>query len=124
MKTDNTFVVQLTVGQLTEILKNKFPILSQTIPNSEVMKEIPKGKPEKDGPTFSGRILYGIAGIEDFFGVSHKTAWGWKEGWMKPAVKQRGRKIMVDADYAMILFEKTSHAERKDVKSLKRKLYH
>lgn len=59
---------------------------------------------EEDGPTFKGRIVYGVIGIERFFNVSHKTACEWKKGWLKPAIKQEGRKVMMDAEYALKLY--------------------
>lgn len=49
--------------------------------------------------------IYGVAGIERAFGVSHKTAQKLKDGILKPAVKQRGRKIVTDLDLAMELFD-------------------
>ena len=96
---EDTFIVQLTMGQLLDTLRKEFPVLDKP-----AEKEAPVEEPPKDGPTFMGRLLYGIAGIEDFFNVSHKTAWEWKDTWLKPAVKQRGRKIVVDAEYAVKLF--------------------
>lgn len=97
MKKDNdTFIVQLTVGELIEILKEAFPILEQ---NPTLVDK----KPEIVHP-FNGRLVYGIRGIESLFNISHKTAQQWKDTWLAPAVMQCGRKIVIDADYAMKLF--------------------
>ena len=97
MKKDNdTFIVQLTVGELIEILKEAFPMLEQNLVQNDK-------KPVNDQP-FSGRLVYGIRGIQELFNVSHKTACEWKSTWLAPAVKQCGRKIVIDADYAMKLF--------------------
>lgn len=99
MRKDNdTFIVQLTVGELIEILKEAFPILEQNLEQAEK-------KPENVHP-FNGRLVYGIRGIQELFNVSHKTACEWKSTWLAPAVKQCGRKIVIDADYAMKLFGK------------------
>ena len=51
------------------------------------------------------RYIYGVVGIERAFGVSHKTAQKLKDGILAPAVKQRGRKIVTDLDYALQLFD-------------------
>ncbi len=50
------------------------------------------------------RYVYGIRGIRDLLGVSHKTACTYKSSWLAPAVKQNGRKIITDADLALQLF--------------------
>lgn len=52
----------------------------------------------------SGRLVYGLKGIADLFGVSHLTAQRYKDGLIKEAVRQNGRKIVTDADYALELF--------------------
>ena len=52
----------------------------------------------------SDNLVYGIRGIEKLFGVSHKTAQYYKDHLIKEAVMQNGRKIVVDADLALKLF--------------------
>jgi hypothetical protein len=52
----------------------------------------------------SGHYVYGIRGIEKLFGVSHKTAQYYKDHVINEAVMQNGRKIVVDADQALQLF--------------------
>ena len=52
----------------------------------------------------SSNLVYGIRGIEKLFGVSHKTAQYYKDHLIKEAVMQNGRKIVVDADLALKLF--------------------
>lgn len=54
----------------------------------------------------SGNYVYGLRGIQQLFGVSHKTAQEYKDTFLRPAVMQNGRKIVVDADLAMELFNK------------------
>ena len=49
--------------------------------------------------------IYGLSGIQNLFGVSHKTAQLWKNTWLAPACMQSGRKIIIDADKAMELFK-------------------
>ena len=105
-----TMLVQLKVKDLVEILKKEFPMLVEKEPKSD---EIPEKQSPKEGPTFTGRLLYGIHGIETFFNVSHKTAQEWKNTWLKPATKQNGRKIVTDAAYAIVLFEKNGTEKAK-----------
>lgn len=50
------------------------------------------------------RYVYGLRGVKELFGVSHATAQKLKDGVLKPAVKQHGRKIIIDADLAVELF--------------------
>lgn len=97
MRKDNdTFIVQLTVGELIDILKEAFPILEQNLVQAD--KKLENIHP------FNGRLVYGIRGIQELFNVSHKTACEWKSTWLAPAVRQCGRKIVTDADYALKLF--------------------
>lgn len=103
MKKDNdTFIVQLTVGELIEILKEAFPILSSNSESKHIIAEGPSTP--SDGPTFSGRLVYGLRGIENLFNISHKKAQEWKDTWLAPAIWQCGRKIITDADYAFKLY--------------------
>lgn len=57
---------------------------------------------EADKPT--GRLVYGLAGIEELFHVSHKTAQYYKDHIIYEAVRQNGRKIVTDVDLALKLF--------------------
>ena len=50
------------------------------------------------------RYVYGLKGIQELFNVSHLTAQRYKDGIIKEAVSQSGRKIVVDADKAIELF--------------------
>jgi len=50
------------------------------------------------------RYVYGLRGIQQLFGVSHKTAQEYKDGLIKDAVCKNGRKIIVDVDHAIELF--------------------
>lgn len=97
---EDPFVVQLTVGQLINLMKKSFPIL-RAYPKTTQSNS----SPDSSGPSFTGRLVHGIKGIEDLFNVSHKTAQHWKETWLKAATKQRGRKIITDVAYAMKLFD-------------------
>lgn len=50
-------------------------------------------------------LIYGRKGIAQLFGVSLVTAQKYKDTFLQPAVTQRGRTIVVDADLALRLFE-------------------
>lgn len=50
------------------------------------------------------RYVYGLSGIRNLLNVSHVTAQRLKDGILKPAVRQCGRKIIVDAEMALELF--------------------
>ena len=49
-------------------------------------------------------LVYGLDGIKQLFGCSTTTAWRIKNSeWIRPAISQVGRKIVVDADLALEL---------------------
>ena len=52
-----------------------------------------------------GRLVYGLRGIQDLFHCSHKTAQFYKDHVINQAVMQNGRKIIIDADLALRLFD-------------------
>ena len=81
-----TPIAMLTVGQLMELI------------SSEKKPEFIQ-KPES-----TKRLVYGLRGIRNLFGVSHATAQRYKDTIIKDAVSQNGRKIVVDVDKAMELF--------------------
>lgn len=85
--TNDTPIAMLTVGQLKEVLFG-----------SEY-KEFIKDK--------SKNYVYGIAGIQSIFKCSRATANRIKSsGKIDAAINQVGRKIVIDADYAIQLFNK------------------
>ena len=77
----------LTVNQFMEFM------------NSEIKKDVIPTKSES-----SKRLVYGLRGIRILFNVSHATAQRYKDTIIKEAVYQSGRKIVVDAEMAMELF--------------------
>lgn len=84
--TEQTPLSFLTVGQFMELLntgKQNEPVRIQ-----ESTK----------------RYVYGLRGIRQLFNVSHATAQRYKDTIIKDAVLQQGRKIIIDADKAMELF--------------------
>lgn len=63
--------------------------------------------------TDNGRYVYGLQGICDLFGVCKTTAMLYKNTFLAPAVSQRGRTIVVDADKALQLFARQGETERR-----------
>lgn len=55
-------------------------------------------------PSQGRRYVYGLKGISELFGVSKATAQKYKDGILKDACYQSGRKIVVDVEKAMDLF--------------------
>ena len=83
---DTTMLSTLTVADLRELFREF---------QSEKIGEVYKP---------SGRLVFGLRGIEELFGCSHKTAQYYKDHVIHEAVSQNGRKIVVDADKALELF--------------------
>ena len=92
--TTDTIVASLTVGQLMEII-------ASMINPAEVAAN--------EQPTVN--FVYGLKGIQHLFNCSHTQAQRYKDGILKPAVIQSGRKIMVDRDLAVKLFNEKGGAE-------------
>lgn len=90
--TDETPIAMLTLGQFKKALK-------ETTPNFNM---IPTEVKENTEPV--KRYVHGLRGICKLFGVSHTTAQRYKDTFLKDAVKQNGKKIVVDADKALELF--------------------
>lgn len=56
------------------------------------------------------RYVYGLRGIRELFGVCHATAQRYKDTFLRPAIIQRGKKIQIDADKAIELFNEHKNA--------------
>lgn len=93
MKVDfQTPLAMLTVGQLDELL-------------AERMKDL-------GTPTTTKRYVYGLEGICSLFNCRLNKAQELKKGIIKDAVTQHGRKIMVDVDKALALYEAADDKNR------------
>lgn len=97
--TDDTPVGLLTVGQQKQMIADAVRTAMQVIMGSDGDVSPTTISPKK-------RYVYGISGIAALFECSYVTASKLKNGVLKPAVHQQGRKIMVDADLAIELFRK------------------
>lgn len=94
--TESTPVAMLTVGQQKQLIQDWVREILGTSKPSEPSRESDK------------RYVYGIAGIATLFQVSYVTAHKLKNGILKPAILQQGRRIMCDAEMAMSLFRQNA----------------
>lgn len=86
---DNTPLGQLTVGEFKALIGRDEECESHQ--TSFIANE------EKN-------YVFGLAGIRKLFNVSHATAQRYKDTILKDAVMQNGRKIIVNKDKAIELF--------------------
>lgn len=87
-----TLLTDLTVGEFRDLLIEELTANVSTTAYAGC-----NSKPH-------GRLVYGLRGIQELFGCSHKTAQFYKDNVIHEAVSQNGRKIVVDADLALKLF--------------------
>ncbi len=87
---DSTPLVHVTLGQFWEQYELRYGVRPHPSQDNEQQ------------PT--GRLVYGLRGIQDLFHCSHKQAQHYKDNIIHEAVRQNGRKIVVDADKALELF--------------------
>lgn len=83
----------LTIGEFVELLDQHL---------AEVAKS---GADRSVASASSGRLVFGLRGIQSLFNCSHKQAQYYKDHIINEAVSQNGRKIVVDADLALKLFD-------------------
>jgi len=88
---EETPVRDLNVGQLLDVIQQVL-----------LPKEQPIHKDYSDK-----KYAFGLKGIREEFNVSHATAQKYKDGILKDAVTQYGRKIIVDVEMARELFAKS-----------------
>jgi hypothetical protein len=94
-----TPVWKLTVGELLEVLE----LSAKAMPEARTAE--PADRTEK--------YVYGIAGIAKLLGCSRSTALAYRrEGWIEPAIRQQGRKIVCDAGLCLELFGKRERRGR------------
>lgn len=88
---NTTPLAALTVGDLKELLRELGVNNNSTAPRSAA--------------NANKRYVYGLKGIQSLFHCSHLTAQRYKDGFLKPAVMQQGRKIVIDVELAVELFK-------------------
>ena len=89
---ENTPLYQLTVGAFRELVQD------------ELGKRMNPENTSGCSSHTAARLVYGLRGVQSLFNCSHKQAQYYKDHIIKEAVMQNGRKIVVDADYALQLF--------------------
>ena len=91
------------------IIENTTPIAALTVGDlKELLLELgmqPKADAAKPASASNHRYVYGLKGIQSLFSCSHLTAQRYKDSFLKPAIMQQGRKIVIDADHAIELFK-------------------
>ena len=85
---ESTPIAALSVSEFRELFRE--------------MSKVPHA--EKQHESAAKRYVYGLKGIQDLFKCSHLTAQRYKDGLIKDACMQSGRKIIVDVDHALELF--------------------
>ena len=98
------FIFNCTIEEFVEVMKNYFPSLAG---------ERPLDADEADGPTFTGRLVYGVEGICQFLKISRKTYYNWLP-WLQKAIKQNGRKPILDVEYALKLYDQKKGTVEED----------
>lgn len=89
--TPDTRIIDLTVAQLKEVI------------GRAVEESLARRQPQDTQP----RLVYGIKGIAEIFGVSERQARYIKSsGVISRAIRQQGRTIVTDAALALQLFGK------------------
>lgn len=88
----NTPVWQLTVGELVEAIGGAIAA-PQAVQDELVV--------------YDKNVVHGIDGVAALLGVSKTMVHKYRQqGWIEPAIQQRGRKIVCDAKLALELFGK------------------
>lgn len=88
--TGETPIAALTVSQFIQLLDKEK--LSEPISTTQTTD-------------YTQGFVYGLKGIRQLFNVCHSTAQRYKDTFLRPAVKQSGRKIVVDVAKALELFD-------------------
>lgn len=92
MTNQDTRIIDLTVAELAEVIERA------------VEESLRRRNPQKDTQP---RLVYGIKGIAEIFGVSERQARYIKSsGVISKAIRQQGRTIVTDAGLALQLFGK------------------
>ena len=74
--------------------------------NSQLKEVIRETKAAEEQPQArQHKYVCGLEGIRQLFGVGLNTAQKYKDGILKDAVMQNGRKIIVDVDKAIELYQ-------------------
>lgn len=90
----------MVMGRM-ESVSNAMVTVQMTV---EEYLEMKSRQEVKEAPMKPKNLVYGLDGIKQLFDCSTTTAWRIKNSeWIRPAISQVGRKIVVDADLALEL---------------------
>lgn len=87
------------------------PLFMLTVSQFEALLSSFLKKEEPSAPAPPKRYVYGLKGICELFNCAHSTAQHLKDNVITAAVSQNGRKIVVDAELAVRLFNETKLKE-------------
>lgn len=63
-------------------------------------------------PQDAKEYLFGLRGIQQEFGISHKCAQAWKNTWLAPAIEQNGKVILCDKAMAHELLKQRKEGRK------------
>lgn len=99
----------LKAVKIMEKIQNTSAIVTLQMTLDEYL-EMKESKALKEMSTRPRNLVYGLEGIKQLFCCSTTTAWRIKNAeWIRPAITQVGRKIVVDADLALELANANMH---------------
>ena len=107
-KTPESYHAFLLISTLKRVItkmenSNNSPIVTLQMTIEEYL-EMKERKELKEASVRPRNRVYGLEGIKQLFCCSTTTAWRIKNSdWIRPAITQVGRKIVVDADLALEL---------------------
>lgn len=101
---EQIFKFFLMQNKMITTISNETPIALLTVGQLRQLLNLDKQPEKVIVSDNSKRLVYGLHGIRSLFNVSHATAQRYKDTIIKDAVSQNGRKIIVDVDKALELF--------------------
>ncbi|MFI3270205.1 MAG: DUF3853 family protein [Rikenellaceae bacterium] len=136
---DTTPLVMLTLGQLKEALQPQLNLEhssepqqsstqhetkqeSTTAQNHAVEPQSHATEPQSHTtepqshatePLGVRNYVFGLSGIRQLFGVCHTTAQRYKNTFLAPAVRQNGRKLIIDVEMALELFNQCNQSNER-----------
>jgi len=85
-------------------INNETPLTFLTVGDFLEILNVTKNKQVSEESKKDTTYVYGLRGIRTLFGVSHPTAQKYKDTFLAPAVSQNGRKLLINKELAVELF--------------------
>lgn len=106
----NIDVQDLLEKPIWQMTGAEFLALSNVTRPAETSRN-PEKSPEATTPLYEeGQYAFGLRGICQLFGVGRTTAHYYRKTFLKPAIIQRGQKLLIDRKMALRLF--AEHMEK------------